>query len=255
MKLLITAVLVFTITGCANQAAQDYYLASQQVAVQASQAYQARMIALTEVAKSNPDQSGAVAMAIALSDAPQHGVQYVEDPALKWASVLAGPAAAVAGVYINSNQAVDLAEINAKTQLARIDADADTQQAAYSAINQGGVGALGIASEMVGLVNDTVNTSLATVGSTVNTSMATVGSTVDSSYAFSGDVASEAFATVNQTVGASYDFSLGALTQGYDFSSFLVETYDPYIVQPAVFTPVIEITPVVEITPIANPGS
>lgn len=278
MKTLLAAIVVLFVAGCSTQSAETYYLASQQMATQASAAYQARMVALSEVAKSNPDQSGAVAMAIALSEPPEQQVAYVEDPALKWASVLAGPVAAVAGVYINSEQAIELAEINAGVESQRIGARSADQQAAYAAITAGqtaGVdltnGLIGLTTTSLGVLENTVDNSFdfATASQAqslgvVSDSLGMAENVVDMSLVAVGDTVNQSYQFAGQTVSDSYDFSTEALIQSYsfggnlvddafDFTKYVVGEYDPYIIPPIEIVPV-EITPV-EITPVIIPDS
>lgn len=122
MKLLKLAVGVLglaLVTGCANKAAQDYYLAMQQAAVANAQQSEARYRALATVASSG-DQSAAIAatMAIAMTDDKTIAPQYIESQGLKWAQVLAAPVAAVTGMYIQADVAKNASDNAAAVQLA-----------------------------------------------------------------------------------------------------------------------------------------
>jgi len=105
-------------TGCANQAAQDYYIAMQAAATANSVQQEARYRALATVAATG-DENAAVAatMAIAMTQDKVVVPQYVESQSLKWAQVLATPVAAIAGIAIQADVAKNASDNATKVQL------------------------------------------------------------------------------------------------------------------------------------------
>ena len=118
MKKLIAAMLgIIVLAGCSNSAGQ-YYEAMQKTAEANARAHQAKMTALAQMAASgDPSSQGAAVMAMALTQAPIVAPQYVESPALSWARVLAGPTAAVAGLYLQTDLAKHQSDNTAMVQL------------------------------------------------------------------------------------------------------------------------------------------
>ena len=128
MKILCIAAVSLVLVGCSNQAAQDYYIAVQASSMAQAQVAQARYDALADMAATGSSESKTAAvMALAMYRPEVVEPRYVESDALRWASVLGGPVASVAGVYINSEQAVKLSKISNKTARAQIDSTANTQ--------------------------------------------------------------------------------------------------------------------------------
>ena len=240
MKQLAIASLIL-LAGCSNQAAKDYYLAVQTTALAQAEAAAARYDALARMSvQGSPESQTAAVMALALYQPQIAQPAFVEDQGLKWASVLAGPVAAVAGVYINSQQAVDLAKINQKTQIVGINAQTAQQTAAYAAISQGSSGMVSTANGLIDLTRSSLNL---------------VDSTVSQSYGFATANNEQAYGFANASNNQAYGFGANALTQSYQFSGdvfgttvdwaeFMQTNYQPVIVPQLVITP-IEITPVI----------
>jgi hypothetical protein len=107
MKTLIalTAATLLVVTGCANQAAQDYYLAMTQAAESNSRSQEARFIALSQMAANasaagDEGAAGSAIMALALTRTETIQPQFIESSALKWAQVLAPTVTAVGLGYM-----------------------------------------------------------------------------------------------------------------------------------------------------------
>ena len=136
MKKLIALSLIL-LAGCSNQARLDYYAAIQAAAEAQARESEARYMALSNMARSgDPGASTAAVMAIALAQKPTVQPQYIEDDALKWAQVLAGPVAAIASLAIQADLSRDLNKNNSKVAIARLEQDAATDQALYEAITR-----------------------------------------------------------------------------------------------------------------------
>jgi hypothetical protein len=90
LKAALAALAIVTVTGCAGNAQQDYYLAMSQAAQANAETQQMRFAALTAMAQNGDAASKTAAvMAIALTDNDVVAPRYIESDALKWASVLA----------------------------------------------------------------------------------------------------------------------------------------------------------------------
>jgi hypothetical protein len=127
---------LLVLTGCGNQARLDYYAAVQASAEAQARESEARYAALSTMARGDGEASVAAVMAIALAQKPTIQPQFIEDDALKWASILAGPVAAVASLAIQADLSRDLNDSNKDIAIARINADANTDQALYSALTR-----------------------------------------------------------------------------------------------------------------------
>jgi hypothetical protein len=114
----------------------DYYEAVAKVNQAQAAESEARYNALVNMSRGTGEASVAAVMAIALSERKQVAPQFIEDDALKWASILAGPVAAVTSLAIQADLSRDLNKSNQKIAIARIDADAATDQALYSALTK-----------------------------------------------------------------------------------------------------------------------
>lgn len=138
---LIAFVAIFA-TGCANQAAQDYYLAMSAAAnanaAQAEHRYKA-LATVAANATANGDQSAAVAatMAIAMTRDTVITPQYVESSALKWASIIVPSVANLGGLAIQANVAKNASDNAKDIQLAT-----QTTNQAIHAGNQAMVGTI-----------------------------------------------------------------------------------------------------------------
>lgn len=230
MRILLVSILA-VLAGCTGaDARREYYLAVQQTAQAQARAAEARYDSLARMSASGTAESQAAAvMALALYNPVIAQPSYVEDPALKWASVLAGPIAAVSSVWINSQQAVDLAKINAGTQRVAISTQADSQQAAYAAIAQGGGNLVSTANGLIELTRDSLNL---------------VDSTVGQSYEFATTNGEQAYNFSTEALTQSYQFSGDVFGTTVEWAEFVQSNYQPVIVPPLVIQPV-EITPII----------
>lgn len=134
-------VLVVILTGCSSgpSAREAYYAAVKQAAAAQAQEAQAKYLALSTMAttaRASGDNSAAVAavMAIALSKYTPVQPAYIEDITLKWAQILVGPLTTLGALRIQSSLSRDLSNSNRDLGIARIEADATSEQALYSVL-------------------------------------------------------------------------------------------------------------------------
>jgi hypothetical protein len=129
-KLLI--VVLFVALGGCTTAATDYYQAVEKAAQANAAAAQAKFDALAVIASAGDGQAASAAvMALALSQTPSINPIPQQSTAIQWASILAAPLSNVAGMYLQHDASKTLARYNARVDMARISADATTQQALY----------------------------------------------------------------------------------------------------------------------------
>lgn len=223
-------VLAALLSGCSTTSQEAYYASIASTNLALAQQTQARYEALARLSTSiDPATSTAAVMAIALTQNQVATPIPQEDPALKWASVLAGPVAAVAGVYINSQQAVDLAKINQKTQIAGINAQTSQQTAAYAAISQGSSGMVSTANGLIDLTRSSLNL---------------VDSKVSQSYGFANASNEQAYGFGANALTQSYQFSGDVFGNTVDWAEFVQENYAPVIITPTIVPDTIVIQPV-----------
>ena len=123
------------LAGCT--ASQEAYYAAHQAAVEAQAAEaKARYDALAQMASNGGETGAAAVMALALSGRQVSAPQYIEDPALKWASVLAAPIASLGALAIQADASKEIAKVGARTEVARIESNAQTQQTLYGALTR-----------------------------------------------------------------------------------------------------------------------
>lgn len=134
---LLFAIPLLALAGCETGARQDYYLASQRMAQETSAAYQAKMLALAKVAEVSPEQSGAVAMAIALSSAPEAQISYVESESITWGRILASPVAMLGTAAIAADTAKASIKSNERVQIQASQASSTTLVGIADAIATG----------------------------------------------------------------------------------------------------------------------
>jgi hypothetical protein len=131
MKRLCLAVSFVLLAGCTT-AATDYYQAVEKAAQANAAAAQAKFDALAVIASAGDGQAASAAvMALALSQTPSVTPIPQQSTAIQWASILAAPLSNVAGMYLQHDASKTLARYNARVDMARISADATTQQALY----------------------------------------------------------------------------------------------------------------------------
>jgi len=131
MKAIIAVFLAVSITGCASNATQ-YYEAVQKAAESNALAAQAKFEALSKIASAGDGQAASAAvMALALTQTPSITPIPQQSDALQWASVLAAPISNLGAMYLQNDATKTMAKYNARVDMARISADASTQQALY----------------------------------------------------------------------------------------------------------------------------
>jgi uncharacterized lipoprotein YmbA len=133
MKKLFSVVAVLILAGCASSNSQ-YYEAVQKAAEANSAAAQSKFEALSRIAASGDGQAASAAvMALALTQTPTVQPIPQQSEAIQWMSILAAPLSNVAALYLQNDATKALAKYNARVDMARISADASTEQALYGA--------------------------------------------------------------------------------------------------------------------------
>ena len=131
MKALAIVVLAVFVTGCASTNS-EYYAAVQKTAEANAMANKAKFDALSAIASSGDGQAASAAvMALALTQTQTVTPIPQQSEALQWASILATPVTSLGMMWMQADSAKTMARYNADVDLARISADATTQQALY----------------------------------------------------------------------------------------------------------------------------
>ena len=130
MRLFLVA-LSIVLTGCASSTTQ-YYEAVQKTAQANAEASKAKFEALSKIASAGDGQAASAAvMALALTQTPSVTPIPQQSQAIQWASILAAPVSSLGMMWMQADSAKTMAKYNADVDLARITADATTQQALY----------------------------------------------------------------------------------------------------------------------------
>jgi hypothetical protein len=131
MKSILSIVLAILVSGCASSTTQ-YYEAVTAAAQANAAASQAKFDALAKIAAAGDGQAASAAvMALALTQTPTVNPIPQQSQALQWASILATPVTSLGMMWMQADSAKTMAKYNADVDLARISADATTQQALY----------------------------------------------------------------------------------------------------------------------------
>ena len=182
MKTLATLAVIIGISGCSTSSSQ-YYEAVAAAAQSNAAASQAKFEALSKIAASGDGQAASAAvMAMALTQTSTIQPIPQQSEALQWASILASPVTSLGMMWMQTDSTKKMAEYNSQVDLARISADASTQQALYGSFvssNQitGDVATAGMTAmgnvDYTPFVNGMV--SLGEAGIDANVDIATVG--------------------------------------------------------------------------------
>jgi len=181
------------IVGCSSTS-QQYYEAVQKTAEANAAAAQAKFDALSKIASAGDGQAASAAvMALALTQTQSVQPIPQQSEALQWASVLATPVTSLGMMWMQSDSAKTMARYNSQVDMARISADAETQQALYGTFAANNAATASVASAgfdamgnidytpfidgMVdlGTAGITGAVDLGTAGFDANTAIATVG--------------------------------------------------------------------------------
>jgi hypothetical protein len=131
MKALLASLIFVFTAGCASSTSQ-YYDAVQKTAEANARAVQAKFEALSKIASSGDGQAASAAvMALALTSTPNAQPLPQQSEAIQWASVLASPVTSLGMMWMQSDSAKTMARYNSKVDIARVTADAQTEQALY----------------------------------------------------------------------------------------------------------------------------
>ena len=193
MKTLAILAVIIGISGCSTSSSQ-YYEAVAAAAQSNAAASQAKFEALSKIAATGDGQAASAAvMAMALTQTSTIQPIPQQSEALQWASILASPVTSLGMMWMQTDSTKKMAEYNSQVDLARISADANTQQALYGSFvssNQitgdvatAGMTAMGnvdytpFVNGMVTLGTTGINslTDLGKAGFDANTSIATAG--------------------------------------------------------------------------------
>lgn len=132
-KILTGIAATLLISGCASTTT-EYYEAVEAAAQANAAASQAKFDALSVIASSGDGQAASAAvMALALTQTPVITPMPQQSQALQWASILAAPISNLGMMWLQTDSTKTMARYNSQVDLARINADANTQQALYGA--------------------------------------------------------------------------------------------------------------------------
>ena len=182
MKALLIAISCMVIVGCSSTS-QQYYEAVQKTAEANAAAAQAKFDALSKIASAGDGQAASAAvMALALTQTQSVQPIPQQSEALQWASVLATPVTSLGMMWMQSDSAKTMARYNSQVDMARISADAETQQALYGTFAANSAATASVASagfDAMGNIDYTPfidgMVDLGTAGFDANTAIATVG--------------------------------------------------------------------------------
>jgi hypothetical protein len=152
MKKILVVFALAAVTGCSNQARLDYYAAVQSAAEAQARESEARYQALSTMAAGDGEASVAAVMAIALAQKPVIQPAYIEDDALKWASILTGPLVSLGALAVQADLSRDLNKNNTRVAIERINAEAASDQQLFSALARPQNPSIG--NEQLGMVVD-----------------------------------------------------------------------------------------------------
>lgn len=137
MKTITTALIaaLLFVTGCASTNSL-YYESVQKTAEANARAAQAKFDALSKIASSGDGQAASAAvMALALTTTPNSQPIPQKSEAIQWASILASPVTSLGMMWMQADSAKTMARMNARVDLAQVQADAETQQALYGSFS------------------------------------------------------------------------------------------------------------------------
>ena len=229
MKLLAIA-LTALLTGCASSTS-EYYEAVQKAAEANALASQAKYAALSKIAASGDGQAASAAvMALALTQHQTIAPVPQQSQALQWASILAAPISNLGMMYMQTDSTKAMAEYNRDVSLARISADATTQQALYGAFSSqsatlsevalGGFDAMSNV-DYTPWINGLVDISTAGLEATANVGGLGISGVVD--------VADRGLTSVVNTADAGFNAVVTVNQSQNDFMAGVIEQYNATI--------------------------
>ena len=132
MKALVLFLTVLLV-GCSSTTAQ-YYESVEKTAQANAAAAQAKFAALAEIASAGDGQAASAAvMALALTQTPTVTPIPQQSQAIQWASILAAPVSNLGMMWMQNDTTKAMAQYSRDVDLARITANATTEQALYGA--------------------------------------------------------------------------------------------------------------------------
>ncbi len=133
MKFILALLCAVTLSACSSTTSQ-YYEAVEKAAQANASAAQAKFDALSVIASAGDGQAASAAvMALALTQTPTVQPIPQQSIAIQWASILAAPISNLGMMWMQTDSTKTMARYNSRVDLARINADANTQQALYGA--------------------------------------------------------------------------------------------------------------------------
>ena len=133
MKFILALLCAVTLSACSSTTSQ-YYEAVEKAAQANASAAQAKFDALSAIASAGDGQAASAAvMALALTQTPTVQPIPQQSVAIQWASILAAPVSNLGMMWMQTDSTKTMARYNSRVDLARINADANTQQALYGA--------------------------------------------------------------------------------------------------------------------------
>jgi len=133
MKFILALLCAVTLSACSSTTSQ-YYEAVEKAAQANASAAQAKFDALSAIASAGDGQAASAAvMALALTQTPTVQPIPQQSIAIQWASILAAPISNLGMMWMQTDSTKTMARYNSRVDLARINADANTQQALYGA--------------------------------------------------------------------------------------------------------------------------
>jgi hypothetical protein len=133
MKFILALLCAVTLSACSSTTSQ-YYEAVEKAAQANASAAQAKFDALSVIASAGDGQAASAAvMALALTQTPTVQPIPQQSIAIQWASILAAPISNLGMMWMQTDSTKTMAQYNSRVDLARINADANTQQALYGA--------------------------------------------------------------------------------------------------------------------------
>ena len=138
MKVIAAVLTLLLFTGCSTTTS-EYYEAVENTARANAQAAQAKFDALAAIAAAGDGQAASAAvMALALTQTPSVTPIPQQSQAIQWASILAAPVSNLGMMWMQADSAKTMARYNSQVDLARISADAATQEALYGSFGSMG---------------------------------------------------------------------------------------------------------------------
>lgn len=205
-KILVVISSLAVLSGCASTTTQ-YYEAVEAAAQANAAASQAKFDALAAIAASGDGQAASAAvMALAMTQTPVVQPIPQQSQAIQWASILAAPISNLGMMWMQADSTKTMARYSAEVDLARITADATTQQALYGSFVSMGEAASN--TDFTPWIDGMVT--LGTTGMDNLTSLGTAGFDTNAEIAVAGFT--QIGATAEDGLNATYNMGTAGMT-------------------------------------------